>query len=233
MNWKTNIKNKFRNREIQPSNNLWENLEQQLQQNENKSLKSKWLYYLIGISAAAAVVFGVFYSFPSSDEIITNERVTVHIPSEKNNKKTTIVKDTFLSENPTKTKKIENKNRIANKKQIQPTSEPEIDYDKYVDELFKDDLTEIWKQLEVTIKSEYQIDSLYIAMGLDNLSPQELLQMATTEARLEAYLERKYDTEKIFAEVEKETFKERMQNILNKIVNEYDRLRLALNEKKE
>ncbi|CEN38357.1 hypothetical protein CCAN12_730034 [Capnocytophaga canimorsus] len=87
MNWKTNIKNKFRNREIQPSTNLWDNLEQQLQQNENKSLKSKWLYYLIGISVAAAVVFGVFYSFPSSDEIITNERVTVHIPSEKNNKK--------------------------------------------------------------------------------------------------------------------------------------------------
>ena len=64
--------------------------------------------------------------------------------------------------------------------------------------------------------------------GLKNLSPQELLLMATTEEMLDNYVDNNYPTDKLLSEAERDLMKEKVQRFLNKIVAQWNEMRYAL-----
>ena len=116
---------------------------------------------------------------------------------------------------------------------IAPQKKSDQALDEEVDALLADVstealLAEVMQQVE---KEQYLFktrEEQRALQGLKNLSPQELLLMATTEEMLDNYVAANYPTDKLLSEVERDLMKEKVQRFLNKIVAQWNEMRYAL-----
>ena len=236
--WKNKIKKLFQTREIPPERDLWAALEAQLDQREAKVVRPKayfriW-HYAVAASVLLAVAVGVFYeriSLPTAQEVRTTT-----VATEDKTPNTTI--DTTpnvvapapaVVPQPTAPTVAD---KVANTA-IAPQKKSDKALDEEVDALLADVstealLAEVMQQVEKEQHLFKTREEQRALQGLKNLSPQELLLMATTEEMLDNYVAANYPTDKLLSEVERDLMKEKVQRFLNKIVAQWNEMRYAL-----
>lgn len=234
--WKNKIKNLFQTREIPPERDLWAALEAQLDQREAKAVRPKayfriW-HYAVAASVLLAVAVGVFYErigLPTAQEV----RTTTVATEDKTPNAPLDTTPNVVAPAPTVVLPPTVADKVANTTIIVPQKKSDKALDEEVEALLADVstealLAEVIQQLEkeqLVAKSREEQRAL---QGLKNLSPQELLLMATTEEMLDNYVAANYPTDKLLSEVERDLMKEKVQRFLNKIVAQWNEMRYAL-----
>lgn len=222
MNWKNTIKNTFKNRKITPNDEIWLRLEKELDKKDNY-VKIKWL----SVSAVACVAFlvGIFV-FYKTDFLEEKTQQIAEIRSGFSSKieKKELKTDTFPTQITSEKSIQDTDNQIVTKKEENKII-PEKNYDAYVDEIASNFL---WEEVEMEIQLKKSLDSIANELKYNKLHYKKIL-IAQTETSIEKYIAEKYPTEKIVSEVEKELFKERIEQLVTKILDEYDKIRIALN----
>ena len=236
--WKNKIKNLFQTREIPPERDLWAALEAQLDQREAKAVRPKayfriW-HYAVAASVLLAVAVGVFYErigLPTAQEV----RTTTVATEDKTPNATLDTNPNVVAPAPavvpqptapTVADKVANTTITTAKKSDKAL-------DEEVDALLADVstealLAEVIQQLEKEQLAAKSREEQRALQGLKNLSPQELLLMATTEEMLDNYVDNNYPTDKLLSEAERDLMKERVQKFLNKIVAQWNNVKYAL-----
>lgn len=236
--WKNKIKNLFQTREIPPERDLWAALEAQLDQKEAKAVRPKayfriW-HYAVAASVLLAVAIGVFYeriSLPTAQQPpITTVATEDKTPNATLDTTPNVVAPAPVvvpqPTAPTVADKVANTTITTAKKSDQAL-------DEEVDALLADVstealLAEVMQQVEKEQHLFKTREEQRALQGLKNLSPQELLLMATTEEMLDNYVAANYPTDKLLSEVERDLMKEKVQRFLNKIVAQWNEMRYAL-----
>lgn len=236
--WKNKIKNLFQNREIPPERDLWAALEAQLDQREAKVVRPKayfriW-HYAVAASVLLAVAVGVFYErigLPTAQQppitTVATEDKTPNTPLDTTPNVVAPVPVVVPQPTvPTVADKVANTTIAPQKKSDQAL-------DEEVDALLADVstealLAEVMQQVEKEQHLFKTREEQRALQGLKNLSPQELLLMATTEEMLDNYVAANYPTDKLLSEVERDLMKEKVQRFLNKIVAQWNEMRYAL-----
>ena len=236
--WKNKIKNLFQTREIPPERDLWAALEAQLDQKEAKAVRPKTYFriwhYAVAASVLLAVAVGVFYErigLPTAQQppitTVATEDKTPNTPLDTT--PNVVAPAPVVVPQPTVPTVAD---KVANTT-IAPQKKSDQALDEEVEALLADVstealLAEVIQQLEkeqLVAKSREEQRAL---QGLKNLSPQELLLMATTEEMLDNYVAANYPTDKLLSEVERDLMKEKVQRFLNKIVAQWNEMRYAL-----
>ena len=236
--WKNKIKNLFQTREIPPERDLWAALEAQLDQREAKAVRPKayfriW-HYAVAASVLLAVAIGVFYERISFQ---TAQQPSIKtVATEDNTPNATlyttpnvVVPAPVVVPQPTAPTVAD---KVANTT-IAPAKKSDQALDEEVDALLADVstealLAEVMQQVEKEQHLFKTREEQRALQGLKNLSPQELLLMATTEEMLDNYVAANYSTDKLLSEVERDLMKEKIQRFLNKIVAQWNEMRYAL-----
>ena len=233
--WKNKIKNLFQTREIPPEHDLWAALEAQLDQREAKAVPPKTYFriwhYAVAASVLLAVAIGVFYeriSLPTAQQPpITSVATEDKTPNTAIDTTPNVVAPApAVVLPPTVADKVANTT-------IAPQKKSDKALDEEVDALLADVstealLAEVMQQVE---KEQYLFktrEEQRALQGLKNLSPQELLLMATTEEMLDNYVDNNYPTDKLLSEAERDLMTERVQKFLNKIVAQWNNVKYAL-----
>lgn len=222
MNWKNTIKNTFKNRKITPNDEIWLRLEKELDKKDNY-LKIKWLS--VSVAACVAFLVGIFV-FYKTDFLEEKTQQIAEIRSGFSSKieKKELKTDTFPTQITSEKSIQDTDNQIVTKKEENKII-PEKNYDAYVDEIASNFL---WEEVEMEIQLKKSLDSIANELKYNKLHYKKIL-IAQTETSIEKYIAEKYPTEKIVSEVEKELFKERIEQLVTKILDEYDKIRIALN----
>ena len=236
--WKNKIKKLFQTREIPPERDLWAALEAQLDQKEAKVVRPKTYFriwhYAVAASVLLAVAVGVFYEhigLPTAQQppitTVATEDKTPNTPLDTTPNVVAPAPAVVL--HPTVADKVAN---VANTT-IAPAKKSDKALDEEVDALLADVstealLTEVMQQVEKEQHLFKTREEQRALQGLKNLSPQELLLMATTEEMLDNYVAANYPTDKLLSEVERDLMKEKVQRFLNKIVAQWNEMRYAL-----
>ena len=236
--WKNKIKNLFQTREIPPERDLWAALEAQLDQKEAKAVRPKayfriW-HYAVAASVLLAVAIGVFYeriSLPTAQQPpITTVATEDKAPNAPLDTTPNVVAPVpVVVPQPTAPTVAD---KVANTT-IAPQKKSDQALDEEVDALLADVstealLAEVIQQLEKEQLAAKSREEQRALQGLKNLSPQELLLMATTEEMLDNYVDNNYPTDKLLSEAERDLMKERVQKFLNKIVAQWNNVKYAL-----
>ena len=236
--WKNKIKNLFQTREIPPERDLWAALEAQLDQREAKAVRPKTYFriwhYVVAASVLLAVAIGVFYeriSLPTAQEVRTTTVATEDkTPNTAIDTTPNVVAPAPVvvpqPTVPTVADKVANTTIVPQKKSDKAL-------DEEVEALLADVstealLAEVMQQVEKEQHLFKTREEQRALQGLKNLSPQELLLMATTEEMLDNYVAANYPTDKLLSEVERDLMKEKVQRFLNKIVAQWNEMRYAL-----
>ena len=236
--WKNKIKNLFQTREIPPERDLWAALEEQLDQREAKAVRPKayfriW-HYAVAASVLLAVAVGVFYeriSLPTAQEVrtttVATEDKTPNTPLDTT--PNVVAPAPVVVPQPTVPTVAD---KVANTT-IVPQKKSDKALDEEVEALLADVstealLAEVMQQVEKEQHLFKTREEQRALQGLKNLSPQELLLMATTEEMLDNYVAANYPTDKLLSEVERDLMKEKVQRFLNKIVAQWNEMRYAL-----
>lgn len=236
--WKNKIKNLFQTREIPPERDLWAALEAQLDQKEAKVVRPKTYFriwhYAVAASVLLAVAVGVFYEriglptaqHPPITNVATEDK-TPNTPLDTTPNVVAPAPAVVLQPTaPTVADKVANT-------AIAPQKKSDKALDEEVDALLADVstealLAEVMQQVEKEQHLFKTREEQRALQGLKNLSPQELLLMATTEEMLDNYVAANYPTDKLLSEVERDLMKEKVQRFLNKIVAQWNEMRYAL-----
>ena len=236
--WKNKIKNLFQTREIPPERDLWAALEAQLDQRETKAVRPKayfrlW-HYAVAASVLLAVAIGVFYeriSLPAAQQppitTVATEDKTPNAPLDTT--PNVVAPAPVVVPQPTAPTVAD---KVANTT-IAPQKKSDQALDEEVEALLADVstealLAEVMQQVEKEQHLFKTREEQRALQGLKNLSPQELLLMATTEEMLDNYVAANYPTDKLLSEVERDLMKEKVQRFLNKIVAQWNEMRYAL-----
>ena len=236
--WKNKIKNLFQTREIPPERDLWAALEAQLDQREAKAVRPKayfriW-HYVVAASILLAVAVGVFYErigLPTAQQPpITTVATEDKTPNAPLDTTPNVVAPASVVVPPPTAPTVADK--VANTT-IAPQKKRDKALDAEVDALLADVstealLAEVMQQVEKEQHLFKTREEQRALQGLKNLSPQELLLMATTEEMLDNYVAANYPTDKLLSEVERDLMKEKVQRFLNKIVAQWNEMRYAL-----
>ena len=236
--WKNKIKNLFQTREIPPERDLWAALEAQLDQREAKAVRPKTYFriwhYVVAASVLLAVAVGVFYeriSLPTAQEVRTTTVATEDkTPNTAIDTTPNVVAPApVVVPQPTVPTVAD---KVANTT-IAPTKKSDQALDEEVDSLLADVstealLAEVMQQVEKEQHLFKTREEQRALQGLKNLSPQELLLMATTEEMLDNYVDNNYPTDKLLSEAERDLMKEKVQRFLNKIVAQWNNVKYAL-----
>ena len=236
--WKNKIKNLFQTREIPPERDLWAALEAQLDQREAKAVRPKTYFriwhYAVAASVLLAVVIGVFYeriSLPAAQQPpITTVATEDKTPNATLDTTPNVVAPApAVVPQPTVPTVAD---KVANTTII-PAKKSDKALDEEVEALLADVstealLAEVMQQVEKEQHLFKTREEQRALQGLKNLSPQELLLMATTEEMLDNYVAANYPTDKLLSEVERDLMKEKVQRFLNKIVAQWNEMRYAL-----
>lgn len=232
-NWKNKLQKTFESRTIIPSENLWEKIENQLD-NTPKKNNNRWWFY---VAACGAIVLGIAYfglvfnetSNKISTKVVLSESVenqinkeesaeniTPMITKEKSTEKTTI---------PPSEKLVET-NQVAEKKQYKPLISEEI-----LSEIFPETTSEMTintAQTQVDISPE---EKLLQEIELE-IRAEKLLALIEAQIKEEALLQN-YDmaATQLLSEVEKENLRIRIHNFFKKMEKEIDKTALAIEEK--
>jgi len=236
--WKNKIKNLFQTREIPPERDLWTALEAQLDQKEAKVVRPKTYFriwhYAVAASVLLAVAVGVFYEhigLPTAQQppitTVATEDKTPNTPLDTT--PNVVAPVPVVVPEPTAPTVAD---KVANTT-IAPAKKSDKALDEEVDALLADVstealLTEVMQQVEKEQHLFKTREEQRALQGLKNLSPQELLLMATTEEMLDNYVAANYPTDKLLSEVERDLMKEKVQRFLNKIVAQWNEMRYAL-----
>lgn len=221
--WKDNLQRLFKYRRITPSANVWAQLDEQLAAHEaaqaGKSKRRVWYY-----AAAASLLLLLGTTYLLKQEETTTPTIAVTEPKKAPNEglEKELNKTIVLTPTP---KLIET---------VPPTKAPK-NVDKEVDSLLSDIkpnelLSNIMKDIVTDMYAQADAAEAALLKDLEKLSTNDLLLMASTEISLEKYVENQYNTDKILSETEVEIFKDRVQNLLDKIVNKFNEAKLALKQ---
>ena len=236
--WKNKIKKLFQTREIPPERDLWAALEAQLDQREAKAVRPKTYFriwhYAVAASVLLAVAIGGFYerrSLPAAQQPpITTVATEDKTPNATLDTTPNVVAPApAVVPQPTVPTVAD---KVANTT-IVPQKKSDKALDEEVEALLADVstealLAEVIQQLEKEQHLFKTREEQRALQGLKNLSPQELLLMATTEEMLDNYVAANYPTDKLLSEVERDLMKEKVQRFLNKIVAQWNEMRYAL-----
>jgi len=236
--WKNKIKNLFQTREIPPERDLWAALEAQLDQRETKAVRPKTYFriwhYAVAASVLLAVAIGVFYeriSLPAAQQpSITTVATEDKTPNATLDTTPNVVAPAPVVVPPPTAPTVADK--VANTT-ITTAKKSDQALDEEVDALLADVstealLAEVIQQLDKEQLAAKSREEQRALQGLKNLSPQELLLMATTEEMLDNYVDNNYPTDKLLSEAERDLMKERVQKFLNKIVAQWNNVKYAL-----
>ncbi|MFK8302363.1 hypothetical protein ACI75Y_05585 [Capnocytophaga stomatis] len=252
--WKNNIKDTFENREIEATPELWNQLESQLDNHYTRNKNRKQSHYIV-LSVAASFLTTIilynqhFFNQKNSTKgyviVKNNSESLKRNPAEdfqfkniqENTSETVIENSIALEKNYVKNNKyVVNEEEPPNRDKLKEISEDEIisDSEKYVDEVLGDFSSEnIFLALQEDVLFEQRVDSIFQAMYFTNINPDELLLVASSEAKLNKYIEENLDTEKILSDIEKSDFKYRARLFFDRVNDEYDKLRIAFHHMKK
>ena len=234
--WKNKIKNLFQTREIPPERDLWAALEAQLDQKEAKVVRPKTYFriwhYAVAASVLLAVAVGVFYEhigLPTAQQ----PPITTVATEDKTPNTAIDTTPNVVAPAPTVVLPPTVADKVANTTIIVPQKKSDKALDEEVEALLADVSTEaLLAEVIQQVEKEQHLfktrEEQRALQGLKNLSPQELLLMATTEEMLDNYVAANYPTDKLLSEVERDLMKERVQRFLNKIVAQWNEMRYAL-----
>ncbi|GIJ94804.1 hypothetical protein CAPN002_20220 [Capnocytophaga stomatis] len=252
--WKNNIKDTFENREIEATPELWNQLESQLDNHYTRNKNRKQSHYIV-LSVAASFLTTIilynqhFFNQKNSTKgyviVKNNSESLKRNPAEdfqfKNIQENTFGTDTanvialkksYINNNRYIIKEKESSNQNTLKEM--PEDEIISDSQKYVDEILGDFSSEnIFLALQEDVLFEQRVDSIFQAMYFTNINPDELLLVASSEAKLNKYIEENLDTEKILSDIEKSDFKYRARLFFDRVNDEYDKLRIAFHHMKK
>ena len=223
--WKDKLQRLFNYRRIEPSANVWDQLEKQLAAHEatqiTKSKRHIWYY-----TAAASLLLILGTTYLLKQEGITANSNTSAIAVVKPMQ---VSNDGLQAELP---KSITVKPII---KQTIPNAKPVNSVDKEVDSLLSDITTDellatVMKNIEADMYAEANATEVILLKDLEKISANDLLLMASTEISLEKYVESQYNADKILSETEVEIFKDRVQRLLDKSVSKFNEAKLALKQ---
>ena len=223
--WKDKLQRLFNYRRIEPSANVWDQLEKQLAAHEatqiTKSKRHIWYY-----TAAASLLLILGTTYLLKQEGITANSNTFAIAVVKPMQ---VSNDGLQAELP---KSITVKPII---KQTIPNAKPVNSVDKEVDSLLSDITTDellatVMKNIEADMYAQANATEVILLKDLEKISANDLLLMASTEISLEKYVESQYNADKILSETEVEIFKDRVQRLLDKIVSKFNEAKLALKQ---
>jgi hypothetical protein len=223
--WKDNLQRLFKYRRINPSANVWAQLDEQLAAHEatqaHKSKRRVWYY---AAAASLLLLLGTTYllkqeetTSPTSTVVVTEPKKVPNEGLEKELNKTIVVTSTpkhIQAVLPTKATKNVDKEIDSLLSDIKPN--------ELLSNIMKDIVTDMYAQADAAEAT--------LLKDLEKLSTNDLLMMASTEISLEKYVENQYNTDKILSETEVEIFKDRVQNLLDKIVNKFNEAKLALKQ---
>lgn len=220
--WKDNLQRLFKYRRITPSANVWAQLDEQLAAHEAaQAHKSKHRVWYYAAAASLLLLLGTTYLLKQEE---TSTTIVVTEPKKAPNEglEKELNKTIVLTPTP---KLIET---------VPPTKAPK-NVDKEVDSLLSgvnsnELLSTIMKNIVTDMYAQADAAEAALLKDLEKLSTNDLLLMASTEISLEKYVENQYNTDKILSETEVEIFKDRVQNLLDKIVNKFNEAKLALKQ---
>ncbi|GJQ06892.1 hypothetical protein CAPN010_10500 [Capnocytophaga cynodegmi] len=252
-NWKNRVKNTFEDRKIIPTQEFWNQLENQLDSHYVKKKKQKFMYYIAASFMVSLLSMAIFCNKGFFDEDTQAEEYAI---ANKNSEslKNNATKDFQLHKTQKDSFKTEYTNSITSEKHYQINNvdfvtrkEPFKD-DKskkilkdeissssktYVDEVLGDfSADKIFLALQEESIFEQRVDSIFQAMYFTNITPDELLLVASSEAKLNKYIEENLDAEKILSDIEKSYFRYKVRLFFDKVNDEYDKLKIALHSMK-
>lgn len=223
--WKDKLQRLFNYRRIEPSANVWDQLEKQLAAHEaTQTTKSKRHIWYYAAAASLLLILGTTY-------LLKQEGITAN----SNTSAIAVVKPMQVSNDGLQAelpKSITVKPVI---KQTIPNVKPVNSVDKEVDSLLSDITTDellatVMKNIEADMYAEANATEVILLKDLEKISANDLLLMASTEISLEKYVESQYNADKILSETEVEIFKDRVQRLLDKIVSKFNEAKLALKQ---
>lgn len=105
-----NIRQHFQNREIKPSENAWERMEQVLNEKQVEKKETTLFFFLLPIAASVALFFGIWMLFKTNDTIfIEKQAVEQYVNTDE------VPKDNEFDE-PVKPSSLQNKPAVTTKK---------------------------------------------------------------------------------------------------------------------
>ena len=105
-----NIRQHFQDREIKPSENAWERMEQMLNEKQVEKKKTTLFFFLLPIAASVALFFGIWMLFKTNDTtFIEKQAVEQYVNTDK------VTKDNDFDE-PVKPSSVQNKPAVTTKK---------------------------------------------------------------------------------------------------------------------
>ncbi|GET46126.1 hypothetical protein [Capnocytophaga felis] len=252
--WKNNIKDTFENREIEATPELWNQLESQLDNHYTRNKNRKQSHYIVLSVAASFLTTIILYNQhffnqknPTEGYVIVknNPESLKRNPAEDFQLKNIqekisgtdtanviALKKSYINNNRYIIKEKESSNQNTLKEM--PEDEIISDSQKYVDEVLGDFSSDkILLALQEDVLFEQRVDSIFQAMYFTNINPDELLLVASSEAKLNEYIEENLDTEKILSDIEKSDFKYRARLFFDRVNDEYDKLRIAFHQMKK
>ncbi|GJH39978.1 hypothetical protein RCZ04_05280 [Capnocytophaga sp. HP1101] len=224
--WKDRIQNLFRYRKINPSPALWEQLESQLAAHEAQQSQHKrrrvW-YYAIAASLLLCLGIGyVLQQLAVEKEFQPQEAVAVTTEREKVLPADTTFTPTVIAETPTVP--IAPKSFTASPALKSPVASPAFFDINEVDSLFAEySANAIESRITKEIEKQMTAD-------LQELSPEDLALVATTQAQLNQYVTQKYEQDATFNNIERDLLRNRVKLLAGKLLKEVG-TRVVLNNK--
>lgn len=218
--WKNNLKKAFEKREIQPSDNVWELLENRLEKNQNtpKSRKIWWL-----AAASVAFVLLVWQGLKTSNEqIIPQEKNTITSTDTINkNEEKTPSEDEKIVKTETVTETHDNLPKTQHSTQTKPhqllTNNAVVLTEKNPTKTANDILV-----LPDLKNEETVAEKQYLSAGALLSSVENEIETDQFKASVSA--------NELLSEAEKEVRKEKRKDFFEKINHELKRIQVALEE---
>lgn len=221
--WKETIQKLFKHHTLPVSEQLWERLEAQLP--SQKQPTRKLFYYIVAANLLLLLGITLFWKANMQEKGLIVHKIPIKVK-----------KDTFTLLN----QPISSKKEIKQIAKVSQTTKKALDIpqketkniDAEVDNLLSNiSSEEIIAQVLESIRKEAHNTSdenEYLLADLDNVSVEELLLMASSQAQVAQYVEDTYNTDKTLLDIEKEHIRERLQNILDDFSYKYHQIKLAL-----
>ena len=235
-----NIREKLKNREIQPSTSAWERLSGRLDTHQNKQKKKRFLY--LGYAASILVLISLSLLFLNNNEkntdVINDNTIVkqeVTIPEVKNNFKKEIVEDAIVNKSEKEQEILKDREKsikisepksikksvITQQKQVKPKKEfvEKIDT-KTVIEKEEPSIATIEKIKEPKSIDEKKKNTRSITVDSDAL----LYAVTHTKEEIKAYYKKyKIDRDEVLLAIKKELKKSRLKIDPNSILAEVER----------
>lgn len=228
--WKKHLKSQMEDREITPSNELWDRLEAQLDSQETPTAKpyKLWLSIAASLLILLSVSYFLFKNSPQPESTIVQHKEAIKPASKKENIEQPIPKMDTIKRFYTKYKpEVKIQEEMKEVKEvpniIDPASKPILASPK----------TEVKEIVLIENEIPEISDTIDEKEIYEKMSTDELLALALKKRALLKQQKIAINADKLLRQIEDEIYEEKSPDLLDRLTNQLKSIQMALAERNE